>query len=145
MPRTYSGQGTDWKAQLKNVMNKGFSTCMGTVGKTWCLIPQMAHWIDTTVITTMLTYGSRDWWLRVRYVRRTELSKLQRLACLAITEVMRGPKQLQWWSSWDFLLFMMMKETKAQAGIYRLMCNQQVKSKHTNFGHTKRKILVHRV
>jgi hypothetical protein len=30
------------------------------------------------------------WWQRVRYnVRRTELSELQRLACLAITEVMK--------------------------------------------------------
>jgi hypothetical protein len=31
-----------------------------------------------------------------------------------------------------------MIEAKAQAGIYRLMCNQQWKPKSTNFGHTKK-------
>jgi hypothetical protein len=32
----------------------------------------------------------------------------------------------------------MMIEAEAQAGIYRLKCNQQWKPKSTNFGHTKK-------
>jgi hypothetical protein len=42
------------------------------------------------VIRPVLTYGSTVWWLRVRYnVSRTEISKIERLACLAITGVMK--------------------------------------------------------
>jgi len=38
------------------------------------------------VFRTILIYASTVWWQRVRYnVSRTELSKLQRLVCLAIT------------------------------------------------------------
>ena len=38
------------------------------------------------VFRTILIYALTVWWQRVRYnVSRTELSKLQRLACLAIT------------------------------------------------------------
>jgi len=48
------------------------------------------QWIYTMVIRLMLTYDSKVWWLRVRYnLSRTELSKVQRLACLAITGVMK--------------------------------------------------------
>jgi hypothetical protein len=39
-------------------------------------------------IRPLLTYGSMVWWPRVSYnVSRMKISKLQRLACLAITGV----------------------------------------------------------
>jgi hypothetical protein len=42
------------------------------------------------VIRLVLTYDSTVWWPRVTYrFSRTELSKLQRSAGLAVTEVMR--------------------------------------------------------
>jgi hypothetical protein len=82
-------KGLTWKAQLKNVMNmayRAFWTCKGTFGKTWGQKPRLVHWIYTMVIRPVSTYDSTVWWLRVRYdVSRTELSKIQRLACLAIT------------------------------------------------------------
>jgi hypothetical protein len=38
------------------------------------------------VIRTVWIYGSMVWWQKVRYnVSKTELSKLQGVACLAIT------------------------------------------------------------
>jgi hypothetical protein len=35
-------------------------------------------------------------------------------------------------------LLHVMIEAESEAGIYRLMCNQQWKPKSTNFGHTKK-------
>jgi len=44
------------------------------------------------VVRPVLTYSFTVWWLKVRYnISRTELSKLQRLAYLAITGVMKMP------------------------------------------------------
>jgi hypothetical protein len=134
-------KGLAWKAQLKNVMKKAsraFWICKGTFGKTWGLKPWVVHCIYTKVIRPLLTYSSMVWWPRVRYyVSRTELSKIQRLACLAIT----GEMKMTPTAAMEVLLGLpplhVMTEAEAQAGIYMLMCNQQWKSKSTNFGHTK--------
>jgi hypothetical protein len=73
-----------------NEVYRAFWTCKGTFDKIWDLKPRVMQWIYTIVIRPVLTYGSTVWWLRVRYnVSRTELSKIQRLACLAITGVMK--------------------------------------------------------
>jgi hypothetical protein len=60
-----------------------------------------------------------------------------RLACLAITGAMKTTPT----AAMEVLLGLrplrVMTEVEAQAGIYRLMCNQQWKPKSTNFGHTK--------
>jgi hypothetical protein len=122
-------KGVIWKAPLKNVMNKAcraFWTCKGTYGKTWCLKPRVVHWIYTMVMRTVLTYSSTVWWPRVRYnVSRTELSKIQRVACLAITGVIK----MSLTATMEALLGLpplhVMIEVEAQAGIYRLMCNEQ--------------------
>jgi len=53
------------------------------------LKPSMVHDIFTMVTSPILTYSSMVWWLRVKNVSRMELSKLQRLACLAITGAMK--------------------------------------------------------
>jgi hypothetical protein len=86
-------KGLTWKAQLKNVMNKvnmAFWTFESTFGKIWGLKPKVVYWIYTMVIRPMLSYGFTIWWSRVTYkVNRLELGRLQRLACLAITEAMR--------------------------------------------------------
>jgi hypothetical protein len=131
-----------WKAQLKNVMNKAyraFWTCKGTFDETWGLKPKVVYWMYSVVMRPMLTYGSTLWWPKVTYkVSRTELNKLQRLACLAITEtIMTAPT-----AAIEVLMGLpplhVMIEVQAQAGIYRLMCDQQWKPKSTNFGHTKK-------
>jgi hypothetical protein len=76
------------------------------------------------VMRPVLTYGSTVWWLRVRYnVSRTELSKIQRLACLVFTGAMKTTPI----AAMEVLLGLhplhVMIEAEAQAGIYRLMCN----------------------
>jgi hypothetical protein len=131
-----------WKAQLKNVMNKAyraFWTRNGISGKTWGPKPRVVYWIYTMVIRPVLTYGFMVWWPTVRYnVSRTELSKIQRLACLVITGAMKTTPTAAMEVLLDLPPLHVMIEVEAQAGIYRLMCNQQWKPKSTNFGHTKK-------
>jgi hypothetical protein len=64
-----------------------FWTCKGTCCKTCDLKPGVVHWIYTLLIRPVLTYGSMIWWLKAT---KTELKKLQRLACLAI----KGPMKM---------------------------------------------------
>jgi hypothetical protein len=72
-------KGLKWKAQLKNVMNKAYRAF-------WT---RVVHCIYTMVIRPVLTNSSMAWWSRVRCnVSRRELSKLQRLAHLAIRGAM---------------------------------------------------------
>jgi hypothetical protein len=78
-------KGLTWEAQLKN-MNKAYRAfwiCKGTFGKTWGLKPKggvldLYHGDHTHI----------GLWLHGLVVKgqvRTELGKLQRLACLVIT------------------------------------------------------------
>ena len=90
------------------------------------------------IIRPILTYGAMVGWTRVNYVSRRELNKLQRLACLAIMWAMNTTPI----SIMEVLLGLtplhMVIEAEAQAGIYRLMCNQQWTPRSTNYGHAKK-------
>jgi hypothetical protein len=113
-------KGLTWKAQLKNVMSKAYRAFWTCIGKTWGLKPRVVLWILTMVIRSVLAYGSAVWWPRVRYnVSRTELSKIQRLACLAITGAMKTTSK----AALEVLLGLpplhVMIEVEAQARIYR--------------------------
>jgi len=88
-----------------NKAYRAFWTCKRTFGKTWGLKSRVVHWIYTMVFRTILIYGSTVWWQRVRYnVSKTEFSKLQRLACLAITGVIQMPPTAEMEVLLNFLL-----------------------------------------
>jgi hypothetical protein len=76
------------------------------------------------------------WWMRVNYnVSRMELNKLQRLSCLAIMDMMKTTPT----AAMEVLLPLHVTiEAEAQAGIYRLICNQQWRPRSTNYGHAKK-------
>jgi hypothetical protein len=81
------------------------------------------------VTSPILTYSSRVWWPTVKNVSRMELSKLQRLAYLAITGAMKTTPT----AATEVLLGLpplhIMIEAQALAGIYRLMCKEQWRPK----------------
>jgi hypothetical protein len=66
-----------------------------------------------------------------------EFNKLQRLACLAITGTMKTTPT----AAMEVLLGLpplhVVIEAEAQAGIYRLMCNQHWRPTSTNYGQAK--------
>jgi hypothetical protein len=104
----FLGKGLTRKVQQQSVMNKtyrAFWTCKSTFGKTWGLKSRVVHLIYTMVFRTILIYSSMVWWQRVRYkVSKTELSKLQRLACLAITGEIQMPPTAEMEVLLNFLL-----------------------------------------
>ena len=80
--------------------------------------PRVVYWIYTMVIRPMLTYNSKVWWLRVRHnLSRTELSKVQRLACLAITGVMKVTPTAAMELPVELPPLQVMTEMEAQVGI----------------------------
>jgi hypothetical protein len=68
------------------VTNKAYGTywtCRGTFGETWGLKPKVMYWIYTMVVRPIVIYAATVWWPRFKFkTRKTELSKLQRMACL---------------------------------------------------------------
>lgn len=84
----------------------------------------------------MLTYGSIVWWSVVRYkVSKVELSRLQKLATLALTETMRMAPTVAMQVLLGLHPLHVMIEPDAPVGIYRLLCTQQWRRTSTNFGH----------
>jgi hypothetical protein len=88
------------------------------------------------VVRPVITYASTVWWPRIRYTTcRAKLSKLQRLACLGITGAMKTAPT----AAIEVLLGLpplhLAMEAEAQAGIYRLSCNEQWKPKTIWYGH----------
>jgi hypothetical protein len=121
-----------------NKAYRAFWACKGTFGKTWGLKPKVLHWIYIMIIRPILTYGTTVWWMNVNYVSRRELNKLQKLACLAIMGVMKTTST----AAMEVLLGLpplhVVTEAEVQAGIYRLMCNQQWRPRSTNYVTLKR-------
>ena len=132
-------KGLTRKAQLTNVMKevyRAFCTCKGTFGKTWFLKPRVVHWMYSIVIRPILNNSTTVWWPRVGYnVSRTELSRLHRVACLAITGEMKMTPTAVIEVLLGVPVLHVMIEAEAQVGICRLMCTQQWSKKSTNFGH----------
>jgi hypothetical protein len=121
-----------------NMAYRSFWTCKCTFGKPWGLKPKVLHWIYIMIIGLVLTYGSTASWPMVIYnVGRMELNKLQRLACLARMAMKTIPT-----AAMEVLLGFppvhVIIEVEAQAGIYRLMCNQQWRPKPKNYSHAKK-------
>jgi hypothetical protein len=51
----------------------------------------MVHWLYTRVIRHFIFYGALVWWSKVTHkTTKTRLSRIQRMACLAITGDMRS-------------------------------------------------------
>lgn len=64
--------------------------CKRLLGRNWGLSPKITHWLYTTVIRPIITYGSLVWWPRTNLsTAQKDLEKLQRFACVAITGSMR--------------------------------------------------------
>lgn len=83
-----------WNQQLNRTKKRAEATLMlarRAHGKTWGLRPSMMYWTYTMVVRPMITYASLVWWTKMRQrTAITELSKVQRLACLGITGAMRS-------------------------------------------------------
>jgi hypothetical protein len=88
------------------------------------------------VVRPIITYAAMIWWPRLKYkTSQAKMNKLQKLASLGIT----GPMRTAPIAATAVLLGLpslhLKIEAEAQAGIYRLNCNQQWKPKPLQYGH----------
>jgi hypothetical protein len=113
------------KVQLKNVMNKAYRAFWTFKGKfviTWSQKPSVVHRIYTMAIGRILTNGSTVLWLRVRHnIGRTELSDLQRLACLATVGAIKVTPTAAMEALLGLFPLHVMIKVEAQVGTYRLI------------------------
>lgn len=104
--------------------------------ETWGLKPRVVYWIYTAVARHIVIYAVVVWWSKVKFeTSKTELNKLQRMACLGITGAMRTTPT----EAIEVLLGLpplnQQFKVEDKEGIYRLDCNNQWKSKPECFGH----------
>lgn len=83
----------NWKKQSEYTMAKAtrvFGMCRSAYGKTWGLNPKVLKWIYTMMVKPIILYGCLAWWPRTLLSTcRNSLSKIQRIACMAITGAFR--------------------------------------------------------
>jgi ribonuclease HI len=88
------------------------------------------------VVRPIITYAAMVWWLRSKYkTSQVKLSKLQRLACLGITEAMKTNSAATIGVLLGLPPLHLKMEAEAWAGIHKLSCNEQCRSKSLWYGH----------
>lgn len=82
-----------WASHLEGIIKKArniYWTLRLCVGKTWGLSPKIVRWLYTAIVRPALSYGSVVWWRRCQLsIVQQQLSKLQRMACIAISGAIR--------------------------------------------------------
>jgi ribonuclease HI len=81
-----------WKPHLETRIKKAcmtFGQCRRAIGRTWGLTPKVIHWLYTSVVRPILSYGAVTWWQTAQ--QKTVIAKLnhlQRLGLLGMTGAM---------------------------------------------------------
>ena len=83
----------NWNQHLQKIIRKGQTTLVVVrhmCGKKWGLRPNMVHWLYTGVIRPYIFHGALVWWPKVmQRTTKTQLGRIQRMACLAFTGAMK--------------------------------------------------------
>lgn len=83
----------DWNKNIEERAKKATSalfSCKRFAGKKWGIKPEMAHWLYTSIVRPILTYGAVVWWPAVnKKVVTNRLEKVQRMACVGMTGALR--------------------------------------------------------
>lgn len=82
----------NWNSHINQRIRKAcmaFGQCRRAIGKKWGLSPKSVHWLYTSVVRPLLSYGALAWWHRARLkVNNDGFNHLQRLALLGMTGAM---------------------------------------------------------
>jgi len=83
-----------WNQHLQKIINIAqttFAIVRRTCGKKWDLRPNMVHWLYTSVIRPPILHGALVWWPKaMQKITKTQLGRIQRMACLAFTGAMKS-------------------------------------------------------
>lgn len=83
-----------WRTHVDDRIKKACMTlgqCRRAIGREWGLKPKWIHWIYTRVVLPYFLYGCLFWAKRTKLSTvQTQISHLQRMACLSMTGVMKS-------------------------------------------------------
>ena len=83
----------NWNQHLHKIIRKAqttYAVVRSICGKKWGLRPNMVHWLYTRVIRPSTLHGALVWWSKVmQKTTKTQLGRIQRMACLPITGAMK--------------------------------------------------------
>lgn len=128
-----------WNAQLSATVAKGKKTLMiarRAIGKTWGLSPGITKWVYTAIVRPSLTHACAVWWTKMNQSKAVkELEKVQRLALLCVTGVMKSTPT----AAMEVLVGLpplhLLVKGEARLAAYRLQVNGAWRQ--TSLGHTK--------
>ena len=82
----------NWRSHLDNRIQKACRTlgqCRRALGRVWGLTPKVVHWLYTSVVRPVFSYGAVAWWVKAQdSTSASKLNHLQRLGLLAMTGAM---------------------------------------------------------
>ncbi|PZO93157.1 MAG: hypothetical protein DI617_09050 [Streptococcus pyogenes] len=127
----YFDRNLNWNKHFNYCLKKAkkaFWTCRNAIGRNWGLSPKTLIWIYSMIICPIITYGAVVWWSRTTYdAAKSELIKLQRMLCVAITGCLKTTPT----ATLELLLGLhplyMRIEAEAILSMKRLMCFRQWK------------------
>jgi ribonuclease HI len=98
-----------------------FGQCRRAVGRVWGLSPEVLHWLYTSVVRPVLSYGSVAWWQKAQKPTVIKsLNHLQRLGLLAMTGAMSTTPTAALECICGLLPLQTHLEAEAQSELFRL-------------------------
>jgi ribonuclease HI len=83
----------NWNTHIEERRKKAYNAlyiCRRFAGSSWGLAPRISHWLYTSVVRPILTYGCLVWWTALSKVTaRKRLTTVQRSACVGVSGALR--------------------------------------------------------
>ena len=119
----------NWNQHLQKIISTAQTTFVVVrriCGKKWGLRPSMVHWLYTRVIRPSIFYGALVWWPKVmQKITKIQLDRIQRMACLTITEAMRSTPTAAMEVLLDLTPLDLLIMAEARMALYRLQIIKQ--------------------
>jgi hypothetical protein len=119
----------NWNQHKQNVIKKAQTTLAvvrRSCGIRWGLRPSMVHWLYTRVIRPFIFYGALVWWSKTMHkTTKTLLSRIQRMACLAIMGAMRSTPMAAMEVLLNLTPLDLLIMAEARMALYRLQITKQ--------------------
>jgi hypothetical protein len=113
-----------WNHHLQVIIRKTqttFAVIRRTCVKQWGLRPNIVHWLYTRVIRPSIYYGALLWCPKaMQQTAKTQLGRIQRTACLAVTGAMRSTPTAAMEVLLDLTLLDLLIMAEARMALYRL-------------------------
>jgi ribonuclease HI len=128
----------NWNQHLQRVIKKTqttFAVVRHSCGIRWGLRPSMVHWLYTRVITPSILYGALVWWSKAMHITtKILLSRIQRMAGLAITRAMRSTPTAAMEVPLNLTPLDLLIMAEARMALYRLQTTKQPSASEAETG-----------